>query len=48
MDSLGKILIESDKYDLIQTLPRKVFDDKNKTLEEEGLYPNGVLQIREI
>ena len=48
VDTLGDIFIESDKYDLIQTFPMKVYHDKDKTLEEEGLYPNAVLQIREI
>jgi hypothetical protein len=48
IDTLGDIFLESDKYELIQTFPMKVYHDKNKTLEEEGLFPNAVLQIREI
>ncbi len=35
------------KFELIQTFPFAVFTDKEKTLEEEKLFPNAVLQIRE-
>jgi hypothetical protein len=36
------------KYDLIQTFPFVIFIDKQKTLEEEKLFPNAVLQVREL
>ncbi len=42
-----KIFEESEEFDIIQTFPFKVFSDKNKTLEEEKLFPNAILQIRE-
>ena len=36
-------------FSLLQTFPYKLFDDrKGNTLEEEGLFPNSVLQIKEI
>ncbi len=48
VDSLGlDIFEESDKYEIIQPFPFKLYDDKNKTLEEEKLL-NSILQIREI
>lgn len=40
--------MESDKYELIQPFPFKLYSDCEKTLEEEKLFPNAVLQIREI
>ena len=43
-----KIFEENEVFDIIQTFPMKVFSDKNKTLEEEKLFPNALLQIREI
>lgn len=42
-----KIFEETEEFDIIQTYPFKVFSDKNKTIEEEKLFPNAVLQIRE-
>jgi len=49
VDSLGKdVFNESENYDLIQTIPFKVYSNKEKTLEEEGLHPNSVIQIREL
>lgn len=35
------------KFDLIQPFPFINFTDKDKTLEEEKLFPNAVIQIRE-
>jgi hypothetical protein len=35
-------------FQLIQTFPFAVFENKDKTLLEEKLYPNAVVQIREI
>jgi len=50
--SLGReIFTENDQhhFSLLQAFPRKVFDDlKDHTLESEGLFPNSVLQIKEI
>lgn len=49
VDTLGKeIFEESDSYELIQPFPYKVYNDKEKTLEEEKLFPNAVLQIKEL
>jgi len=41
------IFEENDEFDIIQLFPFKVFSDKEKTLEEEKLFPNAMLQIRE-
>ena len=50
--SLGRdIFTEQDfhHFSILQTFPYKLFDDKlDNTLEEEGLFPNSVLQIKEI
>jgi hypothetical protein len=35
------------KFELIQTFPFVLFNDKDKTLEEEKLFPNAIIQIRE-
>ncbi len=43
-----EVLTESEEYDLIIPFPFKIYDKQEKTLEEEGLFPNAVLQIREI
>jgi len=40
--------MEGDKYELIQPFPFKLYSDFTKMLEEEKLFPNAVLQIREI
>lgn len=39
---------EEGKFELIQPFPFKAYKDKEKTLEEEKLFPNAVIQIREI
>ena len=50
--SLGRDIFtenEHHHFSLLQTFPFKIFDDKkDNTLEEEGLFPNSVLQIKEI
>ena len=47
--TLGKdIFEESGEFELIQPFPFKVYNEKSKTLEEEKLFPNAVLQIREV
>ena len=49
--SLGREIFtenENHHFSLLQTFPYKIFDDKKeRTLEEEGLFPNSVLQIKE-
>lgn len=42
-----KIFEESDEFDIIQQFPYKIFDDMEKTIEEEKLFPNAMLQILE-
>ena len=45
-----EIFMEEDNhhFSLLQTFPYKLFDDiQEHTLEEEGLFPNSVLQIKE-
>ena len=48
--SLGReIYIENEdkNFSLIQSFPFKNFDEaQNNTLEQEGLFPNAVLQIK--
>jgi hypothetical protein len=49
VDSLGpEIFSESEKYELIQPFPFKLYNTMDNSLEKEGLYPNAVIQIREI
>ena len=49
--SLGREIFmeeENHHFSLLQTFPYKLFDEiQNHTLEQEGLYPNSVLQIKE-
>jgi len=48
VDSLEEnIFEESEEFDIIQTFPFKAFVDKDKTIEEEKLFSNAILQIRE-
>lgn len=48
IDSLEEnIFEESEEYDIIQIFPYKIFNDKDKTIEEEKLFPNAILQIKE-
>ena len=48
--SLGREIYsekEEKNFSLIQTFPFKNFDEvQNNSLEQEGLFPNGILQIR--
>ena len=50
--SLGRDIFtenEHHHFSLLQTFPFKSFDEKkDNTLEEEGLFPNSVLQIKEL
>lgn len=39
----------TDKYRLVQPMPRKNYEDKHATIEEAGLFPRGaMLQIQQI
>ena len=42
-----KIFEESEEFDIIQQFPYKIFNDMDKTIEDEKLFPNAVLQIIE-
>ena len=33
----------TDDYTLVQSMPRKMFADKDKTIEETGLFPKGAI-----
>ena len=33
----------TSKYEIIQTMPRKVYDDKTATLDDLGFYPRGAM-----
>ena len=50
--SLGRDIFTEEEhhhFSLLQTFPYKLFDDiQDNTLEQEGLFPNSVLQIKEI
>ena len=36
----------TDQYQIMQNMPRKIYDDKNLTFEDAGLYPRGaILQV---
>lgn len=49
VSSLGtEIFEESGEFELLQPFPMKIYSDMEKTLQEENLYPNAVLQIREV
>lgn len=51
IESLGsEIYTEPDfeNFELIQSFPFKSYKNKTKTLEEEKLYPNAVIQIKEL
>ena len=49
--SLGREIFTEEEhhhFSLLQTFPYKLFDEiQNNTLEQEGLFPNSVLQIKE-
>jgi hypothetical protein len=48
IESLDDVSFNQEgKFELIQPFPFALFNDKEKTLEEEKLYPNAVVQIRE-
>ena len=48
--SLGKEIYteeENNSFSLYQPFPPKKFENMNSTLENEGLFPNAIIQIRE-
>ena len=48
--SLGKEIYteeENNSFSLYQPFPPKKYDNMEKTLEEEGLFPNAIIQIKE-
>ena len=48
--SLGKEIYteeENNTFSLYQPFPPKKYENMNNTLEEEGLFPNAIIQIRE-
>jgi FAS-associated factor 2 len=50
IDSLGdEVQFENHtgEYVIMQSIPRKVFADREKSLQEEGLFPRAMLQIKE-
>jgi len=50
IDSLGeKVQFEhtEGEYVIMQSMPKKLFVDKEKTLGEEGLFPRAMLQVKE-
>ena len=51
VDSLGpeKLQLENHEkgYSILQSMPRKEFNNKEKTLGEVGLHPRAMLQIKE-
>ena len=50
VSSLGREIYtesENNGFSIIQPFPPKQFNEMNKTLEEEGLVPNALLQIKE-
>lgn len=48
---IDKIQFESGNthpsYTIMQSMPRKEFLDKSRTLTEEGLFPRAALQVKE-
>ena len=46
IESLGdkmQLEDESKDFEIVQTMPRKVYSDKDKTLLDEGLFPRAIL-----
>lgn len=51
IDSLGEqVQFETPgaNYVIFQSMPRKEYTNKEKTLAEEGLFPRAMLQIKEV
>lgn len=49
IDSMGDQLEleHNNTYEIMQTMPRKVFNNKERTLAEEGLFPRAMLVVKE-
>jgi hypothetical protein len=48
ISSLDDVLTEEEtEYDIITPFPMKIFDNYDATLEQEGLFPNSMLTVRE-
>ena len=47
IDSLHITLEHSSKYVILQSMPRKEYRDRGRTLVQEGLFPRAVLVIKE-
>lgn len=51
LESLGEQLQLEDNskdFEIIQSMPRKVYTDREQSLGEAGLFPRAMLQIKEI
>ena len=47
IDSLHIQFEHSSKFVILQSMPRKEYRDRVRTLGEEGLYPRAVLMVKE-
>ena len=47
IDSLHIQFEHSSKFVILQSMPRKEYRDRGRTLGEEGLYPRAVLMVKE-
>lgn len=49
---MSEIEFEDDEgdpdFELLQPMPKKVFEKSSKTLQEAGLHPKAILQVKEI
>ena len=49
---VSEIEFEDDEgdpdFELLQPMPKKVFEKSSKTLQEAGLHPKAILQVKEI
>ena len=39
---------ETHEFELVQTIPRKVFEDPGVSIDAAGLHPRAMLQIRDV
>jgi hypothetical protein len=47
IDSLHIQFENANKFVILQSMPRKEYRDRGRTLGEEGLYPRAVLMVKE-
>jgi len=46
---LHQITLEGDgQYEILQTMPRKIYEDKDALLQEVGLFPRAMLVVKEV